>query len=116
MHPLYKATYLTFVYYRKKGIVLQKLEDCNHELLYFYRRALKKQELTHRQLESINKLESSFLEEEGSIYTVLSRIKTAFNNAVDKHLAQHYYIVGKPGEPYNIANNDVIIEWEDDYE
>ena len=116
MHPLYKATYLTFVYYRKKGIVLQKLEDCNHELLYFYRRALKKQELTHRQLESINKLESSFLEEEGSIYTVLSRIKTAFNYAVDKHLAQHYYIVGKPGEPYNIANNDVIIEWEDDYE
>ena len=116
MPPLYKAAYLTFIYNRKKGIVLQRLEECHHDLLSFYRKTLNRQELSPRQLDSINKLESSYKEEEGSIHTVLSRIKTAFNGVVDKHLAQHYYIVGKPGKTYNIANNDVIIEWEDDYE
>ena len=112
MYALHKALYLTFIYNRKKGIVLQRLEERHHDLLCFYRKALNKQELTPRQLESIKKLESSYEEGEESIYTVLSKIKTAFNNVVDKHLARHYYIVGKRGEPYNIANKKVIIDWE----
>ena len=116
MFALHKALYLTFIYNRKKGIVLQRLEEQHHDLLCFYRKSLNKQELTQKQEESIKKLESSYEEDEESIHSVLSKIKTAFNNAVDKHLARHYYIVGKPGEPYNIANNNVIIDWEEDYE
>jgi hypothetical protein len=46
----------------------------------------------------------------------LSRIKKLFKNAIDEHLAKHYYIEGRPGEPYNIALSQDLIIWGDEDE
>lgn len=115
MPALYKAVYLLFIYHRKEGIVLQQLEKYHSELVMFYRKTKNTEQLTPRQLESINKLESSW-DDDGSIYVVLSRIKKMFKNAIDEHLAKHYYIEGRPGHAYNIALNPELIIWEDEYE
>lgn len=115
MPALYKAVYLLFLYHRKDGIVLQKMEELHHDLVYFYKKTSNREELTRRQLDSINRLETSY-NEEGSIYTVLSRIKTAFKDKIDHHLAKHYYIEGRPGQPYNIALSQDLIIWGDEDE
>lgn len=113
MPALYKAVFLLFIYYKDEGIVLQRLEEHHHELEYLYRKTTNKRILSPRQLESINKLETSY-DDEGSIYTVLSRIKSAFKGVIDEHLAKNYYIIGSPGEPYKIALDKNLIEWEDE--
>ena len=115
MPALYKAVYLLFIYHRKEGIVLQQLEKYHSELVLFYSKTKGINQLTPRQLESINKLESSW-DDDGSIYVVLSRIKKLFKNAIDEHLAKHYYIEGRPGEPYNIALSQDLIIWGDEDE
>ena len=115
MPALYKAVYLLFIYHRKEGIVLQQLEKYHSDLVLFYRKTKNIEQLTPRQLESINKLESSW-NDDGSIYVVLSRIKKLFKNAIDEHLAKHYYIEGKPGEPYNITLSQNLIIWGDEDE
>ena len=115
MPALYKAVYLLFIYHRKEGIVLQQLEKYHSELVMFYRKTKNTEQLTPRQLESINKLESSW-DDDGSIYVVLSRIKKLFKNAIDEHLAKHYYIEGRPGQPYNITLSQDLIIWEDEDE
>ena len=115
MPALYKAVYLLFIYHRKEGIVLQQLEKYHSELVMFYRKTKNTEQLTPRQLESINKLESSW-DDDGSIYVVLSRIKKLFKNAIDEHLAKHYYIEGRPGQPYNITLSQDLIIWGDEDE
>jgi DNA repair exonuclease SbcCD ATPase subunit len=115
MPALYKAVYLLFIYHRKEGIVLQQLEKYHSDLVMFYRKTKNTEQLTPRQLESINKLESSW-NDDGSIYVVLSRIKKLFINAIDEHLAKHYYIEGRPGQPYNIALSHDLIIWGDEDE
>ena len=115
MPALYKAVYLLFIYHKKEGIVLQQLEKYHSEIVLFYRRTKKIDQLTPRQLESINRLESSW-NGDGSIYVVLSRIKKLFKNTIDEHLAKHYYIEGEPGEPYNIALSQDLIIWGDEDE
>lgn len=115
MPALYKAVYLLFIYHRKDGIVLQQLEKYHSDLVYFYRKTKNIEQLTPRQLESINKLESSW-DNDGSIYVVLSRIKKLFKNSIDEHLAKHYYIEGRPGQPYNIALSHDLIIWGDEDE
>ena len=115
MPALYKALYILFVMNRKKGIVLQRLEDYHSDLVYLYKKTLGRESLTPRQLQSINKLESSY-NNDGSVYVTLTRIKTAFKSVIDDHLAKYYYIVGSPGEPYNISLNEDLIVWEDEDE
>lgn len=115
MPALYKAVYLLFIYHKKEGLVLQQLENYHSELEKFYRKTKKVECLTPRQLESINRLESSW-NDDGSIYVVLSRIKKLFINAIDEHLAKHYYIEGRPGQPYNIALSHDLIIWGDEDE
>jgi hypothetical protein len=115
MPALYKALYILFVMNRKKGIVLQRLEDYHSDLVYLYKKTLGRESLTPRQLQSINKLESSY-NNDGSVYVTLTRIKTAFKSVIDDHLAKYYYIVGKPGEPYNISLNEDLIVREDEDE
>ena len=115
MPALYKAVYLLFIYYRKDGIILQELENYHNDLVDLYKKTKMIDKLNPRQIQSINKLESSW-DDDGSIHTVLSRIKTAFRNVVHEHLARHYYILGRPGEPYKISLDPKLIEWEDEYE
>jgi hypothetical protein len=115
MPALYKALYILFVMNRKKGIVLQRLEDYHSDLVYLYKKTLGRESLTPRQLQSINKLESSY-NNDGSVYVTLTRIKTAFKSVIDDHLAKYYYIVGKPGGPYNISLSEDLIAWEDEDE
>jgi hypothetical protein len=91
------------------------LEKYHSDLVYFYRKTKNIEQLTPRQLESINKLESSW-DNDGSIYVVLSRIKKLFKNSIDEHLAKHYYIEGRPGQPYNIALSHDLIIWGDEDE
>lgn len=115
MPALYKAVYLLFIYHRKEGVVLQQLEKYHSDLVAFYKKTKNVEILTPKQLESINKLESSW-DDDGSIYVVLSRIKKIFKSAVDEHLAKHYYIEGKKGEAYNIALSQDLIIWGDEDE
>jgi hypothetical protein len=37
-----------------------------------------------------------------------------FKATIDEHLAKHYFIVGRPGEPYKITLDKIEIEWEDE--
>lgn len=113
MPALCKAVYLLFIYHRKEGIVLQQLEKYHGDLVMFYRKTKKNDQLTPRQMESINKLESSW-NDDGSIHVVLTRIRGAFKRVIDEHLAKHYYIEGKPGEPYNIALSQDLTIWGDE--
>lgn len=113
MPALHKAVYLLFLFNSKKGIVLKRLEEHHSELVYFYRKTCKKQELSPKQLESIKKLETSYNGIE-AIHPVMSKIRLAFKNVIDEHLALHYYIIGKPGEPYKVALDEKLIVWEEE--
>lgn len=110
MGPLYKAVYFLFLNHRE-GIVLQRLEEHHRELVNYYLQTSQKRELTPRMADTINRLEYPG---DNTIHIVLSRIKAYFKATIDEHLAHHYYIIGKPGEPYKIALDDSLIEWEDE--
>lgn len=116
MTPLHKAIYLLFVTNKKKGIVLQKLEEHHGELVKLYCKTLHKEQLNPKELKRINNLESSYIDEDSSIHYNISKINRYFRNLIDEHLAYHYYITGIPGEPYNIPLNGDLIIWEDTYE
>lgn len=110
MGPLYKAVYFLFLNH-PEGIILQHLENYHHELVNYYLQTSQKDELTSRMVDTINRLEYPG---DNTINTVLSRIRAYFKVAIDEHLAKHYFIVGSPGEPYKIALNQELIEWEDE--
>jgi len=110
MGPLYKAVYFLFLNH-PEGIVLKHLEEYHRELVNYYLQTSQKKELTPRMIDSINSLEYPG---NNSINSTLSRIKQYFKCTIDEHLAKNYYIVGRPGEPYKIALDKIIIEWEDE--
>lgn len=110
MGALYKAVYFLFLN-NPDGIVLQQLEDYHHELVNYYLQTSQREELTPRMVDTINRLEYPG---DNTINIVLSRIKAYFKATIDEHLAKHYYIVGKPGEPYKISLDYNLIEWEDE--
>ena len=110
MGALYKAVYFLFLN-TPDGIVLQQLEDYHHELVNYYLQTSQRDELTPRMVDTINRLEYPG---DNTINIVLSRIKAYFKATIDEHLAKHYYIVGKPGEPYKISLDYNLIEWEDE--
>ena len=105
-----KAIYLLFLYHTD-GIILQRLEDHHPQLMNYYRQTSKK-ELTPKMIEGIKKLEAYG----NAINPILTKIKQAFEDAFDEHLAKNYIITGSPGEPYKIPLDRDLIEWEDDYE
>ena len=112
MGPLYKAVYFLFLNH-PEGIILQHLENYHHELVNYYLQTSQKDELTPRMVDTINRLE---FPGDNTIHIVLTRIKAYFKITIDEHLAKHYYIVGKPGEPYRIPLDPDLIEWEEEYE
>ena len=109
MGPLYKAVFFLFINH-PEGIVLKRLEEHHRELSNYYRRTSNKKELTPEMTARINHLEYPGND---NINVVLSRINKCFRITIDEHLAKHYYIVGRPGEPYKIALDKIEIEWED---
>jgi len=109
MGPLYKAVFFLFINH-PEGIVLKRLEEHHKELSNYYRRTSNKKELTPEMTARINHLEYPGND---NINVVLSRINKCFRITIDEHLAKHYYIVGRPGEPYKIALDKIEIEWED---
>ena len=112
MGPLYKAVYFLFLNH-PEGIVLKHLEEYHRELVNYYLQTSQKNELTPRMIDSINSLEYPG---NNAINSTLSRIKQYFRCTIDEHLAKNYYIVGRPGEPYKIALDNIIVEWEEEYE
>ena len=74
---------------------------------------VQKKELTPGMLARINNLEYPGND---NINVVLSRINSYFRQTIDEHLAKYYYILGKRGESYKIALENILIEWEDEYE
>lgn len=112
MGPLYKAVYFLFLNH-PEGIVLKHLEEYHRELVNYYLQTSQRKELTPRMIDSINSLEYPG---NNSINYTLSRIKQYFKCTIDEHLAKNYYIVGRPGEPYKIALDNIIVEWEEEYE
>lgn len=112
MGPLFKAVYFLFLNH-PEGIILQQLENYHHELVNYYMQTSHKNELTGRMLETIKTLEYPG---NNNINSILSKIKAYFRATIDEHLAKHYCIVGKPSEPYKIALDNIVIEWEEEYE
>jgi len=112
MPALHKAIYLLFLFH-PEGIVLQHLEEHHSEFVNYYRQTSGKDQLSARNIDTINNLEYPG---NTSLYSILSKIKLYFRNAIDDHLARHYYIVGSPGEPYKIALSQDLIEWEEEDE
>lgn len=106
---LYKAVYFLFLNH-PEGIVLQRLEEHHKELVNYYLQTSKVKGLTPRMTEAINTLEYPG---NNSINIIISKIKAEFKSVIDEHLAKHYYISGKPGEPYKIALDYDYIEWID---
>ena len=112
MGPLCKAMFFLFLNH-PEGIVLKRLEEHHKELTNYYIRTSQKKELTPGMLARINNLEYPGND---NINVVLSRINSYFRQTIDEHLAKHYYILGKRGESYKIALENILIEWEDEYE
>jgi hypothetical protein len=110
MGALYKAVYFLFLNH-SEGIVLQRLEDYHRELVNYYLQTSHREALTPKMVDTINRLEYPG---DNTINIVLSRIKAYFKATIDEHLAKHYYITGVPGEPYRIALDSSLIEWEDE--
>ncbi len=110
MGPFYKAVYCLFINH-PEGIVLQLLEDHHRELVNYYLQTTRKTELTPRMADTIRRLEHPV---DSSIHYTLSRINFYFRETIDEHLAKHYYIVGKPGEPYKVALDRNLIVFDDD--
>lgn len=110
MGALYKAVYFLFLNH-PEGIVLQQIENFHHELVNYYLQTSQREELTHRMRETINRIEYPG---DNTINIVLSRIKAYFKATIDEHLAKHYFIIGSPGEPYKIALDNILIEWENE--
>ena len=107
MGPLDKALFFLFLNH-PEGIVLQHLENHHRELVNYYLQTSRKKELTPRMADTINSLEYPG---NNAINSELSRIKIYFKATVDEHLAKHYFIVGKPGEPYKIPLDQELIIW-----
>jgi hypothetical protein len=110
MGALYKAVYFLFLNH-PEGIILQRLEDYHRELVNYYLQTSHREALTPKMVDTINRLEYPG---DNTINIVLSRIKAYFKATIDEHLAKYYYITGVPGEPYRIALDSSLIEWEDE--
>ena len=112
MSALYKAVYFLFLNH-PEGIILQRLEDYHRELMNYYCQTSNKKKPTQQMVDTINRLE---FPGNNSIHIVLSRIKSAFYQTFDKHLAKRYIIKGTPGELYKISLDEELIDFGDEKE
>ena len=107
MEPLIKAVYLLYLNH-PDGIAFKTLPSFRNELTRIYSR-LRPYGLNSQAIKSIEDVTNPLL---NSINEKCSRIRAAFLAEVDSSLADHYYIVGKSGEPKKITLPRDLIIWE----
>ena len=107
MEPLVKAVYLLFLNH-PEGIMFKHLPDYREELTEIYVK-LKPYGLSDKVVQSIEDVTNPLL---NSINEKCARIRGAFVGQFDDHLARHYYIDGRRGEPKKIALSRDLVVWE----
>lgn len=107
MEPLVKAVYILFLRH-PEGIVFKDLPDYRQELIDIYNE-LRSLGLNSRSLQSIEDVTNPFL---NSINEKCARIRAAFVNKFDEHLAKNYFITGERGEAKKIILPQDLVIWE----
>ena len=108
MEPLIKAVYFLFLKH-PDGIVFKELSDYREELLNIYKN-LKPMGLSSRTIQSIEDVTNPLL---NSINEKCARIRAAFVNKFDEHLAKNYYVTGERGEVKKISLPRDLVVWEE---
>ena len=107
MTPLVKAVYILFLRH-EDGIPFKHLSDYYNELLQIYT-DIRNGWLTDEMKKSVLYATSPF---NNSINEKCARIREAFISQFDEHLAKHYFVTGKRGEPKKIALSRYLVKWE----
>lgn len=107
MEPLVKAVFFLFLKHQE-GIVFKCLPDYREELITIYNK-LRPLGLNDRSLQSIEDVTNPCL---NSINEKCARIRSAFINKFDEHLAKNYYITGDRGEEKKITLPRDLVIWE----
>lgn len=107
MEPLVKAVFLLFLKH-PEGIVFKYLPDYREELINIYKN-VRPLGLNRHSLQSIEDVTNPCL---NSINEKCARIRAAFINKFDDHLARHYYVDGLRGEAKKIALPRDLVVWE----
>ncbi len=107
MEPLIKAVYLLFLNH-PEGILFKFLPDYREELAGIYAK-LRPWGLTDRARRSIEDVTNPFL---NSINEKCARIRKAFLDLLDEHVAEQYYIQGERGEAKKITLPRDLVVWE----
>lgn len=105
MHALPKTVYIFFLRY-PKGIRFKELYQHKPELLEIYNKVTNKYEK-----DEIEKAIDDLVDMTNpSINQKCARIREAFRNIMDEHIAKHYYIDGLNGEPKKISLPKKLID------
>ena len=107
MEPLVKAVFLLFLRH-PEGIVFKCLPDYREELIDIYK-DLRPLGLNNRSLQSIEDVTNPCL---NSINEKCARIRAAFINKFDEHLAKNYFVTGERGEAKKITLPRDLVVWE----
>lgn len=107
MEPINKAVYLLFLNH-PEGIVFKCLPDYRTELAEIYQK-IKPLCLNERALQSIEDVTNPLL---NSINEKCARIRAAFINKFDEHLAKNYVVTGERGEAKMISLPRELVVWE----
>ena len=107
MEPLVKAIFFLFLKH-PEGIIFKHLPDYRQELIDIYNE-LRPLGLNTRSLQSIEDVTNPFL---NSINEKCARIRAAFVEKFDEHLAKNYFITGERGEAKKIILPHDLVIWE----
>ena len=90
------------------GIVKGEMPDYREELIDIYK-DLRPLGLNNRSLQSIEDVTNPCL---NSINEKCARIRAAFINKFDEHLANNYFVTGERGEAKKITLSRDLVVWE----
>ena len=107
LEPLTKAVYLLFLNH-PEGILFKCLPDYREELAIIYAK-LRPCGLTDRAQRSIEDVTNPLL---NSINEKCARIRKAFIDILDEHVAEQYYIQGERGKAKKINLPRDLVVWE----
>lgn len=107
IEPLAKAVYLLFLRH-PEGLMFKELPAYREELTEIYLQ-LKPNGLTDKVMKSIEDVTNPLM---NSINEKCARIRGAFIQQFDEHLARYYYIDGRRAQPKKIALSRELVVWE----